>query len=176
MKKITILFTVFMGLLLASCGGGKVENTPEAVTKAFLAKIQKGDFSGAKKYATKESATALDGMESMMDMAKSMGGGSKNSEMDKMKNSKMEVGTATINGDEATIPVTTDGKAKTMNLKKEDGAWKVAFSKGSMGKDGMNEGLDKGSKTIDNIENMGDTLKESMEKLKESLEKIKDSN
>lgn len=195
MKKITLLFTVCAGLLLASCGGSKVENTPEAVAKAFLAKMQKADYGGAKKYATKESQEALEGMKSMMDMAGSMGGGKDS----KMKDAKMEVGTATVNGDEATVPVTSDGKGKTLKLKKEDGNWKVAFSKADASKDGMENGTEKGRENMENIENMGDTLnkslenagdtlekamkmlndpkmKESMDKLKESLEKMKSEN
>lgn len=164
MKKLIFLFTVGTSLLLASCGGGKVENTPEAVTKAFLEKVTKGNFSGAKKYATEESQDALDAMKSAMDMAGSMG-------KDKKKDSKVEVGKATINGDEATVDATIDGKSKPVKLKKEKGDWKVSFSKADASKDGMNDGMNKSRDAIENIENMGDTLKESMKKMSDTLEK-----
>lgn len=182
MKQLTILLAVCTGLLLTSCGGGKVENTPEAVAKAFYGKIQKGDFSGAKKYATKTSAQALEMMESMMSMAKSMGGSSKTEEIEKMKNAKVEFGAAKVDGDRATIAVTTDGKAKDLNLKKEDGNWKVVFDKSANSKDNGGsksnpaESLEDAGKQIGD---MTDSLNQVMDKLndpkvKEAMEKLAD--
>lgn len=197
MKKLTILFAVCSGLLLASCGGKKVENTPEAVAKAFMGQIQKLDFAGAKKYATKESGSVLDMMEMTTKMAKNMGKeASKDADMEKMKNAKVEFGAAKIEGDEATMSVTTDGKAKDIKLKKEDGAWKVAFDKSAMNKGGMGD-TDKAKEDMEKIGDMSDTLsnkmntttedlnkameklndpkfKESMDKLKEAAEKMKE--
>lgn len=159
MKKLTILFAVCTGFIFASCGGGKVDNTPEAVLEAFVTKLKKADYSGAKKYATKGSQEGLEAMESMAELSK-MGG--KEAKDDKMKNAKIEYGKPVINGDEATIPVTADGKTTDWKLKKEDGNWKVDFNKTDMGKG--NSG-DKTSGSESGLEKIG----EGMEKAKDAL-------
>lgn len=178
MKKISLLFTVCAGLLLASCGGGKVENTPEAVAKAFFEKIQKGDFKGAKKYASKSSAEGLDALESMGSLAKGMGGND-----EKMKNAKVEVGKATIDGDKASLVLSTDGEKHDVNLVKEDGAWKVEFKKSD-----MNKGTDSNKKeepvmdgTTSTPDSLGNAIKEGLDKLndpkvKEMMDKVTDKD
>lgn len=154
MKKLTILFAVCTGFIFASCGGGKVDNTPEAVLEAFVTKLKKADYKGAKKYATKGSQEGLEAMESMAELSK-MGG--KEAKDDKMKNAKIEYGKPVINGDDATIPVTADGKTTDWKLKKEDGNWKVDFNKTDMGKG-----------------NSGDKTS-GLEKIGEGMEKAKDA-
>jgi hypothetical protein len=178
MKKLTILAAVCIGLTFASCKGGGSTATPEAAAKAFFERIKKLDFSGAKKYATKESGAALDGMEMMMNMAKTAGKGMDgDKDMEKMKNAKFEFGAPKINGDEATISVIADGKPKDVKLKKEGGSWKVAFTKDSMtDKDG---GMNKSKDTPEDMGNIGDTLNKALDqlndpKMKEALDKLAD--
>jgi hypothetical protein len=84
------------------------------------------------------------------------------------KNS-MEFGDAKIEGDKATVPVKEKKSGETTNytLKKEDGAWKVAFDKATMTKMGTdkikekgmdtNGGLDSASKMLQEMNRMGDS-------------------
>jgi nitrogen fixation protein FixH len=128
-------------LAIASCKGGG-GNDPKSVAKNFFEAFKTMNIDEAAKYATKDSKSMLDMMKMGMSMApKNLD--SLKSEMDKHK---IEYGEPVINGDEATITVTTDGKEKTdFKLKKEDGQWKVAFDKNSLMKTGMEKMQEKGA-------------------------------
>jgi hypothetical protein len=107
----------------------------------------------------------------MMEMGMNMDKSSKDN--DKYDKSKMEFGDAKIDGDKATIAVKEKGSGETMNftMKKEKGAWKVAFDKASMMNMGMEKMKEKGmnpvdslNKAMDDIKNMNtDSLKAGME-------------
>src|SRR5665647_3871204 len=76
--------------------------------------------------------------------------------------SNMEFGDAKIEGDKATVPVKDKKSGGTTNytLKKEGGAWKVAFDKATMTQMGtdkmknMNNGMDKMNNGMDSAKKM----------------------
>ncbi|MBK7882650.1 MAG: DUF4878 domain-containing protein [Chitinophagaceae bacterium] len=130
MKKMLLAVTVLTAGLLFSCNSG---SDPKAVLIDFTDALSKKDISKARKLATEDSKQMLD----MMDAAMKMENGTKDdgikvdSEFDK---TNMEFSEAKIEGDKATVPVKDKKSGKTTNyiLKKEDGKWKVAFSKSSL--------------------------------------------
>jgi hypothetical protein len=85
----------------------------------------------------------------------------------------MEFGDAKVEGDKATIAVKDKNSGELLNytLKKEDGAWKVAFDKATMMKMGtdkmkekgmdmndLNKGMDSASKMFENLNRMQDSI------------------
>lgn len=90
----------------------------------------------------------------------------------------MEFSEAKIDGDRATVAVKEMTSGETVNyiLKKEDGAWKVAFDKASlmtMGKEKMDE---KGINPADSLGAAMDKLKEiNIDSLKEQMNKGMDA-
>jgi hypothetical protein len=157
MKKFFVAALAACTLFVTSCGGG-AGSDPKATLIAFFEKMEKKDFAAAKKLATKDS----DAMFSLMETFGKMGSdkGKKDMEFDK---SKMEFGEPKIEGDKATVSVKdkASGEGTNFILRKEDGAWKVAFNKSSM----MEMGLDKAKeKGMDNLD--ADKLEEGIDKLK----------
>ncbi len=159
----------FFGILAASmlfftaCGGGSA-NTPESVAKAFLEEIADADFSGAKKYATKASASMLDMMEQAASLAPD--GATETS-------GTVEILKSEENGDEATVYYKTEEKEEKLKVVKEDGDWKVAFSKGEMMDEGMDDAMGDGSDDIDmDFEDLGDSLGAALEELGEELKEM----
>ena len=176
MKKLFIAAFFVSAAALIGCksGGGD----PKPALMNFMEALNKQDFEGAKKYATQESA-------SILDMTKNMG--TKKSAEGKYDISKLEVGNAKIEGDIAYIPVKVKDNGMTLNykMKKESGAWKVAFDKSSlmsMGMDAMNQNSDKLNisdsmrAAIGELKNMPmDSMKAAMEQLKGlNLDSLKD--
>ena len=164
MKKIFLPVVV---LLLSGVTGCKTNSgDPRSVLMSFMEALGKKDIEGAKKYATKDS----EGMLGMIQMGMSMTPDSlKDKTYDK---NNMEFGEAKIEGDKATVPVKDKKSGETMNytLKKESGAWKVAFDKSTMmemGKDKMkekgmdmndiNKGMDTAAKMLQNMKGLADT-------------------
>lgn len=152
MKKFFLAITMFGAITLVnSCktSGGD----PKPVLVNFMEALNKQDFEEAKKYATAESA-------SILDMTKNMGAKKENT--GKYDISKLEIGDANINGDMATIPVKVkeNNMVLNYNLKKESGAWKVAFDKSSL----MSMGMDAMKNNSEIFNN--DSLKHAMEELK----------
>ena len=121
-----VLLTGFTLATVVSCKSGG----PEDTVKKFFHAIQDKKFDEAKKYATKDS-------QSLLDM---LAGFSKNvpdSAQAKAKEDQFDVTNVKVNGDNATADVVSkDPKEKkaplTINLKKEEGKWKVAFDKSSI--------------------------------------------
>ena len=157
MKKVLFSVAAMAALwLVTACGGGG-GNNPKDVAKNFFEAIKTFNIDEAAKYATKDSKSMLDLMKMGMSFAKE--------NMDSIKNEmakqKIEYSEPVINGDEATVSVTVDGKDKTdFKLKKEEGQWKVAFDKNSMMQQGMNK-MNDASQEADEAK-----LKEAMEGLK----------
>ncbi len=122
MKKLII--PVFVALILISCGGGGGDAGPAGVAEKFSKAMYDQDIEEAKKYASKESAQMLDmigGMMSMMpDSAKA-----------DQPEFRFEIAKDSIAGDRAWVWEKTEdgGVGEPMELKKEDGEWKVVFSK-----------------------------------------------
>ena len=183
MKKLLIGAIVLSSLFIAGCNSAD-KGDPKSVLISFFDALTKKDIAAARKLATAESKGMLD----MMEMGMKMGGDKKDD--GKYDKTKMEFGDAKIEGDKATVAVKekTTGETTNFTLKKEDGAWKVAFDKASMmnmGMEKMNEkGMDMDS-TIDkgmdklknmNVDSLSDKLKESMQKLDEATKKLNENH
>jgi len=175
MKKTLLPLLAIVMLALAACSGGSGD--PKSVAKKFFEAFKTMDIDEAAKYATKDSKQMLD----MMKMGMSFAPVNKDSLKQEMAKQKIEYGDAVINGDEATISVTVDGKDKTdFKLKKEEGAWKVAFDKNTLMKTGMEKMQQKGAsaekmedaqKAMDMLS--GDSLKQVMEEAGDVLDSMK---
>ena len=121
--KITVILSVIAVIaVLASCGPA---NDPEAVAKAFMDALKKGDFNKAADYATEESAQALKMLAAFGDEAM----GEASGELEDMEYS---ITGSNINGDTATVTVESEGQSSDLILQKENGKWKVAFDKEGM--------------------------------------------
>lgn len=156
MKKTLVKFLVFIAIAagIASCKGSGGD--PKSVAKNFFEALKTMNIDEAAKYATKESKSMLDLMKMGMNMApKNM-----DSLKAEMAKQKIDYSEPVINGDEATLTVTVDNKEKTdFKLKKEDGAWKVAFDKNSLMKSGMEKMEEHGASDAD--------MKEAQDALKQ---------
>lgn len=132
MKKLLLAAFVVTAAFFTSCNSGGSD--PKAVLISFFDAMGKKDVAAARKLATTESKAMLDQMEKGLKENKE----TKNEEYNK---DKMEFGEAKIEGDKATVPVKEKATGETTNftLKKQDGAWKVAFDKESI----MNMAMEK---------------------------------
>ena len=146
MKKTLLNFLAFAFIAIAFIGCTAGGGDPKAVAKNFFEALKTMNIEEAEKYATKDSKTVLDLMKTMMSMAPK----NLDSMKAEMANHKMVYSDPVINGDEATLSVTIDGKDKTdFKLKKEDGLWKVAFDKNSLMKTGMEKMEQQGASESD---------------------------
>lgn len=179
MKKLLLAVAVVSAAFITGCNSTDNSN-PKAVLMAFFDALSKKDIPAARKLATESSKSMLD----MMEMGMKMGGADKKDD-GKYDKSKMEFGEPKIEGDKATIEVKekANGEGTNFTLKKEAGAWKVAFDK-SMVTDKIGEGMDKmkdvGNDAMDklkdvNIDSLGDKVKDGIEKLNENKDKIEDA-
>jgi RecG-like helicase len=127
-----IIMFLLAGITLAtvvSCKSGG----PEDVAKKFFQAIQDKKFDEAKKYATKESQSLLD---MLATFSKS---GADSSQAKPKKEEQFDVTNVKVTGDNATAEIVAKDKKSplTINLKKEEGKWKVAFDKSSIMKMAM---------------------------------------
>lgn len=185
MKKLLMAASVVTAIAFSGCNAGGGD--PKSVLMAFFDAMSKKDFVAAKKLATKDSES----MFSLMEMGKNMAKGNDKDEMNFDK-SKTEIGEAKIDGDKATVAVKDKEKGESIDflLKKEDGAWKVAFNKEwisqmamqKMGEKGLdmnammdtvNSGIDK-MKDI-NVDSLTNAMKEAGEKINQNKEKIEEA-
>jgi hypothetical protein len=168
MKK--LILSLFAVALLASTGcksGGASSSDPKVTLINFITALSKKDIAGAKKLATKESESMFSMMEMGLKMAENMKKDEADDEFSKFNPDKMEFGEAKIDGDKATVPVTNKDEKETVNfiLKKESGAWKVAFDKASMMEMGGEKMREKG------MEDGGsDSLNFNTDEMKKGLE------
>jgi len=151
MKKVLFAAIAGMVIMFSSCksGGGD----PKAVLSEFFTLLTKKDINGARKLATADSKSMLD----MIEMAAK----TDTKETGKYDISKMEFGEAKIDGDKAVVAVKEKESGESMNytLKKEGGAWKVAFDKTSIMSMGMEKMKEEGI-------NVGDSLNDAMDEIK----------
>ncbi len=169
MKKIILCVATILAFGIIGCNSNSGD--PKGVLMSFMDALMKKDIEGAKKYATKDSEAML----GMIQMGMSMAPDSvKDKTYDK---NSMEFGEAKIEGDKASVPVKDkkSGESTVYTLKKESGAWKVAFDKATMTKMGTdkmkekgmdtNNAMDSASKMLQDINmgndttNLQDTLK-----------------
>jgi len=164
MKKIILSAATILAFGIIACNSNSSD--PKGVLMSFMDALMKKDIEAAKKYATKDSEAMLGMVQMGMSMAPK---DQKDTTYDK---SNMEFGDAKIEGDKATVPVKDKKSGETTNytLKKEGGAWKVAFDKATMtqmstdkmkekGMDmnDMNSGMDSASKMLEQMNRVPDT-------------------
>jgi len=166
-------------LFISGCksGGGD----PKVVLMNFFDALAKKYFTALKKYTTKDSEGMMNmvqmGMQNMED---------KSNDMMNYRRENIEVGSAVIDGDKATVPVKDkkSGETTDFTLKKESGDWKVAFDKstlmemaqkkmkehgfGGMQRNGMNDSL--GSINNRSLQNMDSLSKENMEEAQKMMD------
>lgn len=189
MRKLFLIAIVSM--LFAACTGNS-SNSPTAVVNAFIDASKKGDFDGLKKHISQQDVKLLEMGEKAMAMFDSTKKNSLKEKMaeefkEKTKDVKIEVGNEKINGDNATVDVTStkDGKAETLpfTLKKEAGEWKISLMSTGMKASGMTpeQASEKMKEATDAMKNMGgmkDSLAKAMEQFKgisqDSLKMIMD--
>ncbi len=178
MKKILLIISILStSLFIDSCKSGPVSGDPKATLVAFFESLSKMDMESAKKYATADSKGMLD----MMEMGMKMGKGT--TEMEKFDKSKIEFGDVTINGNNAIVLIKEKGGSESIGfpLKKEDGAWKVAFDIDTMMQIGMHKlkgtnpsQADNLSKAMEQIKNIDtDSLQALMKNGMKSLDSMK---
>jgi hypothetical protein len=161
-KKFFVLSILGSLLFMNSCRNSAGD--PKGVLLSFFDALGKKDIEGARKFATAESKSMLDMIDMGLKAAKD------NKDMDKFDKSKMEFGEAKIDGDKAIVPVKekSSGELTNFSLKKENGAWKVAFDKSSMMEMGMEKMKEHGGNT--------DSLKKGMDELKDmNIDSVKDA-
>ncbi len=128
MKKLISMLFLGAFILGTGCnsGLGIGGNEPNAVLEKFLNALGKKDVDEAKRYVTKDSESFLNMMKMGINMA-----GENDNQIYKKEN--VVISDAVIDGDRATINVKEKDSGEETNfiLKKEDGAWKVAFDKAS---------------------------------------------
>ena len=173
MKKLILSVCAIAVLAAVGCkSGGASGSDPKATLESFFKALSKKDIKAAKKLATKESESMLNMMEMGLSMAEKMGKKEDTDELDKFDPAQMEYGETKIEGDKATVPVTNKKENETINfiLKKESGAWKVAFDKNTMAGMAGEKMKEEGASDEDMNEVLknlnSDTLQQ---KLKESL-------
>lgn len=183
MKKLLLGAVVLTAVFLNGCNSAG-SSDPKVVLVSFFEALGKKDIAGARKLATKESKDMLD----MMEMGMKMGGEDKKVD-DKYDKNNMEFADAKIEGDKATVAVKDKKSGETTNftLKKESGAWKVAFDKASMATMGMEKMKEKGVDVADslntgldklknlNTDSLGEKMKESLQKLDDATKKLKEN-
>ena len=150
-------------ILMGSCSSSPSGN-PKATLLAFFNAMSKKDIESVRKLTTSESKGMIDMMQMGMNMAND------NLALAKYDKANLEIGEAVINGDEATVIAKekTTGESVTFSLKKQEGAWKVAFDMTSMMQMATDKMKDKGLST--------DSLKLMMNEMKnfnmDSLQKM----
>jgi translation initiation factor 2B subunit (eIF-2B alpha/beta/delta family) len=162
MKKIVLVFAVIIGL--ASCTS-QDSNTPTAAIDGLFNAMKSGDIEGAKKFITKNDVTLFETAEKLVsnvdpEAMKRIKDSMIINVKEKSKTVTYTLKNEQINGNTATVEAeVTDGthkESQTINLLKEDGAWKVSLMnsqgemfnsmKGNLGKDGpgnIQEGIEK---------------------------------
>lgn len=118
----------FSFIIVAGCKTSDAGD-PKLVLEKFFNAIAKKDIDEAKKYVTKDS----EGMMGLVQMGMQSMDGKQDGMLDYEKGN-IEVGTAVIDGDKATVPIKDkkSGEMTDFMLRKESGAWKVAFDKSTL--------------------------------------------
>jgi hypothetical protein len=169
MKRIIFSAVVLLALGMAGCKSGSSD--PRGVLMSFMEALGKKDIEGAKKYATKDSEAMLGMIQMGMSMAPDS---TKDKTYDK---DNMEFGDAKIEGDKATVPVKYKKSGETTNytLKKEGGAWKVAFDKATMTQMGTDKMKEKGM-DMNDMNKMNNSMDTSSNKMSDDNQSSTDTS
>lgn len=159
---------------MMACNSGG--NSPKATVDAMFAAMKTGNLDDMKKYITKSDVAFLEAAEKVMvafdpDAAKKMREKMAAEFKDKVKDVTYVLKDEKITGDNATLTaeITQNGKTESQNidLLKEDGVWKVSFTKSKF------SGSDK-AKMEEELKNMSPDSLES--KIKQGLQEMKNIN
>lgn len=182
MKKIVFSICAGLMLVIVACNSGPSSSDPKATLASFFKALSQKDLKGARKYATKESESMFSMMEMGLQMAEKMKTKETDEDLKKFDETNMQIGEAKIDGDKATVPVTSkkDGESTNFVLKKEDGAWKVAFDKATMAEmagekmreeGGSEASIDSLNQQIENLNS--DSMRAQMEQGLKTLDSLK---
>ncbi len=124
MKYLSICFGLLLIFSVILSGCKNQESTPQKVTLHFLTAIQQADYKEAKKYATKDSKDMLDALSSFQDMLSEQS-------LERFQKGKIAILDTKMRDSTAIVYYNSDKDStrKTLNLKKENGKWKVSFTK-----------------------------------------------
>ena len=168
MKKIIVLMSAALVIILFGCNSNSGD--PKEVLGHFFDAMSHKNIDEAKKYVTKDS----EGMMGMMQMGMNSMDESDN-EMPLQKEN-MEIGNAVITGDRATVPVKDKKTGETTDfvLKKESGAWKVAFDKSTLMEMGQKKMKEHGMGSMEGMDSMKHNMNEAMDSLNAAMPDMKD--
>ena len=168
MKKIILLVSTSLVVFLSGCNSNSGD--PKEVLGHFFDAMSQKNIDEAKKYVTKDS----EGMMGMMQMGMNSMDESDN-EMPLQKEN-MEIGNAVITGDRATVPVKDKKTGETTDfvLKKESGAWKVAFDKSTLMEMGQKKMKEHGMGSMQGMDSMKHNMNEAMDSLNAAMPDMKD--
>ena len=168
MKKIIVLMSAALVIILSGCNSNSGD--PKEVLGHFFDAMSHKNIDEAKKYVTKDS----EGMMGMMQMGMNSMDESDN-EMPLQKEN-MEIGNAVITGDRATVPVKDKKTGETTDfvLKKESGAWKVAFDKSTLMEMGQKKMKEHGMGSMEGMDSMKHNMNEAMDSLNAAMPDMKD--
>ena len=151
-KKMIMLLLIVACVAQISCKN-TTSGDPKQTLTSFFEAMQKKDMAAARKLATADSKAILDMWEKQMNTTMS--------ESEKYDKSKVEIGEAKIDGNNATVAVKekTSGESVNFPLQKEDGDWKVSFNMGSLMRMGVEKMQEKGINLSDSLGNVMEQLK-----------------
>ena len=176
MKKLLSVFMILAAaLIVASCGDGPAPS--ETVDAAYKALLQK-DYEGYASHISFASAGDEKAQQQARNLTitmvkKVMEGGMGDQKADPI--ASYEIGKETINGEKATVEVTTTTKSgkketQTLNLIKEGDKWMI--DGGSKDKSSSTDGAE----ALEALSKLGEALSDSAgNKLEESADKAKDA-
>lgn len=183
-----LLLTAAIAAILFSCTNtNPAADSPKGVVNAFIESSRQGDIDGIRKYITEQDAKLLDmGMQflNMLDSGQQKKMKEQMAEKFKehTKDVKIDIGNEKIDGDNATVEVSTtkEGKTETQPfaLKKENGQWKISLISTGMKSSGMTQQeMDTEAKKMENdLRGAGDSLSKKLQQLRkinpDSLKKI----
>lgn len=131
-----LVLTLATGFVIAGCGGGDDSNggvdsgaAPEDVVEAFYNATVDGDVDTVCALITEETAKQAAEQEDAESCEESADG-ALTDEKTKSIAESVEVGEATVDGDSATVAVSSQeaGGEGEINLVQEDGEWKIDFA------------------------------------------------
>ncbi|HUX84067.1 MAG TPA: hypothetical protein VMV20_02455 [Chitinophagaceae bacterium] len=124
MKRFSRLFIPLAYLPALFWSGCQSGPGPKEVATNFLQAVLKSNYTQAKQYATKDSEPLLNALASLT-------GSLPSAERDKIEHSRITIRDVQMKGDLAMVTYvnSAEDKSETLNLKKENGQWKVAFTK-----------------------------------------------
>ena len=162
--------------LMIGCGGGKYAS-PKATMETLRAAAKAGDKEAVRACFCDDTRKKIAEMEQIAaDFAKQnpdLAGQVDQDKitqqmMEKAKDAEVEYGEQKIDGDKATLEVTTDGKTDTVAFVRENGEWKVELPITDAQVNMMKQGLEMMKKMpkgmLEGLKSLGEKMKKDLEK------------